>query len=117
MASKQRDIRWEHGIFADGSRKLVKCNYCGNQVHGDITRLKQHIAHVSGQMEGCLRLPKEASQILRHLFEGSKERAVKSKKDRVIKSLSEKDVYDMSDKDSENDIEKLMVCKTLKEHN
>ena len=80
MAPKQRDIGWEHGTLVGGSRKLVKCNYCRKQVHGGITRLKQHIAHVSGQVEGCLWVPKEVSQILKHLSESSKESSHKSKK-------------------------------------
>jgi len=81
MAPKQRDIGWEHGTPVGESRKLIKCNYCGKQVLGGITRLKQHIAHVPGQLEGCLWVLKEVSQIMRHLSEGSKERAaIKSKK-------------------------------------
>ena len=40
MALKQCDIGWEHGTSVGGSRKLVKCNYCGKQVHGVISRLK-----------------------------------------------------------------------------
>jgi len=109
MAPKQRDIRWEHGTPVGGSRKLVKCNYCEKQVHGGITRLKQHIAHVPGQVEGCLRVSKEISQIMRrHLSEGSKERAaIKSKKDRLMRSLSEEDFYDVIEEDSDNEIEEV----------
>jgi len=109
MAPKQRDIGWEHGTPVGGSRKLVKCNYCGKQVHGGITRLKQHIAHVPGQVEGCLRVSKEISQIMRrHLSEGSKERAaIKSKKDRLMRSLSEEDFYEVTEEDSDNEIEEV----------
>ena len=39
MTLKKSDIGWEHGTVG-GSRKLVKCNYCGKQVHGSNTRLK-----------------------------------------------------------------------------
>ena len=75
MMPKQHDIGWEHATCVSGSRKLVKCNYCG-KMHGGITRMKQHIAHVSGQVEACLKVPKEVSTLLRkHLSEGSQERA------------------------------------------
>ena len=108
MAPKQRDIRWEHGTPVGGSRKLVKCNYYGKQVHDGITRLKQHIAHVPGQVEGCLRVSKEVSQIMRYLSEGSKKRAaIKSKKERVMGSLSEEDFYDVTDENSDNEIEEV----------
>jgi len=40
MPSKQRDIGWEYTTSIGGSRKLVKCNYCGKTVHGGITRMK-----------------------------------------------------------------------------
>ena len=75
MAPKQRDIGWEHCTPVGGSRKLVKYNYCRKQVYGSITRFKQHIAHVPSHVEGCLRVPKEVSQIMRHLSEGSKEKS------------------------------------------
>jgi len=114
VAPKQRDIGWEHDISIGGSRKLVKCNYCGKQVRGGITRLKQHIAHLSNQVEGCLRVPKEVSQILRqHFSEDSKKRAaIKFKKERLMKSLSEEDFYDVVDKNSEDDIEEWWFRKS-----
>ena len=60
-------------------------------------------------MEGCLRWPKEVSQIMRqHLSEDSKERAaIKSRKERLMKSLSEEDFYDVTDEDSDNEIEEV----------
>ena len=86
----------------------MKCNYCGKQVYGSIIRLKKHIAHVPGQVEGCLRVSKEVSQIMSHLSEGSKERAaIKSKKERLIKSLSEEEFYNVTDEDSDNEIEEV----------
>ena len=43
---------------------------------------------------------------MRHLSEGSKERAeIKSKKERLMRSLSEEDFYDLTDEDSDNEIE------------
>ena len=45
---------------------------------------------------------------MRHLSEGSKERAaIKSKKEQIIKSLSEEDFYDVTDEDSDNKIEEV----------
>ena len=42
---------------------------------------------------------------MRHLSEGSKEKAtIKSKKEQLMKSLCEEDFYDVADEDSENEI-------------
>ncbi|RVW84814.1 hypothetical protein CK203_048615 [Vitis vinifera] len=64
MASKH-DIGWEHAEPVGGSRRTTKCKYCGKVIHGGITRLKQHIAHISGQVEGCPRVPVEVSHSVR----------------------------------------------------
>ena len=50
------DIGWEHAEPVGGSRRTTKCKYYGKVIHGSITRLKQHIAHISGQVEECPRV-------------------------------------------------------------
>ena len=60
MASKH-DIGWEHAKPVGGSRRTTKCKYYGKVIHGCITRLKQHITQISGQLEGCPRVSVEVS--------------------------------------------------------
>ena len=80
MASKH-DIGWEHAELVGGSRRTTKCKYCGKVIHGGITRLKQHIADISGQVEGCPRVPVEVSHSVRqHMSNTSKEKAQLKKK-------------------------------------
>ena len=75
MASKH-DIGWEHAVLVGGSRRTTKCKYYGKVIHDSITRLKQHIAHISGQVEGCPRVPVEVSHSVRqHMSDASKEKA------------------------------------------
>ena len=50
MASKH-DIGWKHVEPVSGSRRTTDCKYYGKVIHGGITRLKQHITHISGQVE------------------------------------------------------------------
>ena len=70
----------------DGSRKLVQYNYYGKQVHGGITSWS-NTQHMCRRM---LASTKRSVSNMRHLSEGSKEKAViKSKKGQPIKSLSE----------------------------
>ena len=103
MSPKHRDIRWEHAKSVGGSRKIMKCHYCGKTLHGGITKMKKHLAHVSKQVEPSLKVPKEVSKLLRHLSERSKERtAIKSKKEQVMKSLSGEAFHEIGDDKSEN---------------
>ena len=64
MASKN-DIGWEHAELVSGSRRTTKFKYCWKVIHGDTTRLKQHIAHIFGQVEGCPRVPIKVSHSVR----------------------------------------------------
>ena len=85
MASKH-DIGWEHAELG-GSKRTMKCKYC--QKHGGITRLKQHIAHIFGQVEGCPRVSIEVSDsVTQHMSDTSKEKAqVKKKKGTTFEFL------------------------------
>ena len=75
MTSKHY-ISWEHVELVGGSRRTTKCKYCGKVIHSGITRLKQHIAHISGQVEGCPRVSVEMSHSVRqHMSDTSKEKA------------------------------------------
>ena len=50
-------------------------------IHGGITRLKQHIAHISGQVEGCQSVPVEMSQSIRlYMSNASNEKIQMTKK-------------------------------------
>ena len=81
MASKH-DIGWECAEPVGGSKRTMKCKYCGKVIHGGITRLKQHIAHISGQVEGCPRVSVEVSYSVRqHMSDTLKEKTqIKKKK-------------------------------------
>ena len=80
MASKH-DIGWEHAEPVGDSRRTTKCKYCGKVIHGGITRLKQHIAHISEQVKGCPRVPIEVLHSVRqHMSDTSKEKTQLKKK-------------------------------------
>ncbi|CAK9146750.1 unnamed protein product [Ilex paraguariensis] len=106
MTPKQHDIGWEHATPVGGDRRIIKCNYCGKIVHVGITRMKQHIGHVSSQVEGCSSAPKEVSQLFKqHLSDRSKERASrKKKKELIVQSLRDKVFYSLDDDDGQNKI-------------
>ncbi|KAK4421880.1 hypothetical protein Salat_2138600 [Sesamum alatum] len=106
------DNGWEHATPVGGDRKKCKCNYCGKVVHGGITRLKQHIAHVSGNVEACTRVPSEIRKMVRKLLDdGLKERtASRRRKEAIINAVREDNLYgdvpnipvDSSDEDDDD---------------
>ena len=80
MASKH-DIGREHAEPVGSSRRTTKCKYCGKIIQGSITRLKQHITHISEQVEGCPHVSVEVSHSVRqHMSNTSKEKAQLKKK-------------------------------------
>ena len=79
MASKH-DIGWEHAEPLGGNRRTPKCKYCGKVIHRGITRLKQHIAHISGQVEGCRSVLAEVSQSIRLYMSNASNEKIRMKK-------------------------------------
>ena len=81
MDSKH-DIGWENAEPFGGNRRTPKCKYCGKVIHGGIKGLKQHIAHISGQVEGCRSAPTEVLQSIRlYMSNASNEKIQMKKKD------------------------------------
>ena len=90
----------------------MKCKYCGKVIHGGITRLKQHIIHISGQVEGCLRISVEVSHSVRqHMSDTSKEKAQlkKNKKERRLSSLNKENFYEIDEGDFDDEIEEVAM--------
>ena len=79
MASKH-DIGWEHAELFGGNRRTLKCKYCGKVIHEGMTRLKQHIAHISGQVEGCRSVLAEVSQSIRLYISNASNEKIQMKK-------------------------------------
>ncbi|KAM2268856.1 hypothetical protein ACFX1S_046919 [Malus domestica] len=48
------NVGWEYGVLADPSNSdKVKCKLCKKVLSGGIYRMKQHIAHIKGNVAGC----------------------------------------------------------------
>ncbi|CAL5185785.1 unnamed protein product [Lathyrus oleraceus] len=50
------DIGWYFGTPEPRNYNNVRCKLCNVVIKGDITRLKQHIAHMKGQVVACGRV-------------------------------------------------------------
>ena len=86
MASKH-DIGWEHAKPFGGNRRTLKYKYCGKVIHGGITRLKQHIAHISEQVQGYRSVPTEGSQSIRLYMSNASNEKIQMKKKRKKNNL------------------------------
>ncbi|CAN6936799.1 unnamed protein product [Brassica oleracea] len=54
LKRNSNDVGWEYGILCDPrNADKVKCKLCGKQFSGGIFRMKEHIAHVKGNVAAC----------------------------------------------------------------
>ncbi|CAN7105975.1 unnamed protein product [Brassica rapa subsp. narinosa] len=54
LKRNSNDVGWEYGVLCDPrNADKVKCKLCGKQFSGGIFRMKEHIAHVKGNVAAC----------------------------------------------------------------
>ncbi|EYU38106.1 hypothetical protein MIMGU_mgv1a015560mg [Erythranthe guttata] len=92
------------------NRKKIKCKFFHVVTTRGITRLKQHITHISGEVEARKKAPKEISVMLRkHLQESKTAREIMKKiKETTIMSIREerRHIHNVdTESSSENDYE------------
>ncbi|MQL78363.1 hypothetical protein Taro_010794 [Colocasia esculenta] len=63
---------WAHLTLVDAIKRKVKCNYCGKDIHGGITRGKQHLAGVRGEVKQCDIAPREMREEMRQCLLGQR---------------------------------------------
>ncbi|EYU29448.1 hypothetical protein MIMGU_mgv11b016697mg [Erythranthe guttata] len=103
------------------NRKKIKCKFRQVVTTEGITRLKQHIAHISGELEACKKTPKEISVMLRkHLQESKTAREImKKRKETTIMFIREESrhIHDVdTESSSENDDEQEYLSQMEKKH-
>ncbi|KAL6226871.1 hypothetical protein ACLB2K_000831 [Fragaria x ananassa] len=92
------DVGWEFGeLVSLGNKDKVRCRLCGKIVSG-ITRLKKHVANISGVAAPCTMSSKE-----------DREKSKKGIKKKSIKKPKKKPSYDVENriKKLEDDVKKL----------
>lgn len=133
MAPKQ-DIGWQYADLVGVDKRVVRCRFCMKVIHGGITRFKQHIAHIAGQVEACPEAPPEVTQMIKTcLNEGATQKAAMRKQKAVAfdafhsnglfhrRSIMDYDDDDDDDDDSDvgeaflSNIEKMQLEKAIKE--
>jgi len=53
------DIGWQHCTQIGNNRRKVRCVYCNKIVSSGVTRLKEHLGGVTGNVAPCTQVPKE----------------------------------------------------------
>nr|KAJ0220207.1 hypothetical protein LSAT_V11C200096930 [Lactuca sativa] len=99
------DIGWEYG-FCPNKNKLdkVKCNLCGKVVSGGISRIKQHIAHVTGNVSSCPNSTKDDQlRIRNYLNEGKLNKIAKRTHDESLRSEVMQELHNSVDVDEIED--------------
>ncbi|CAL5214751.1 unnamed protein product [Lathyrus oleraceus] len=74
------DIGWYFGTPEPENRNNVRCKLCNVVIKGGITRLKQHIAHMKGQVTTCGRVTTMVRENMMELLLDSKAKGNDSKR-------------------------------------
>ena len=109
------DPAWQHGVDVDGKKSKIKCNYCGKVVTGGITRLKEHLAHKTGNVAKCTKVSPELKKEMQAFLNAGKQKKVVTEKRREAEyEACREEVYgprevldsDDDDDDGESDVER-----------
>nr|KAJ0207040.1 hypothetical protein LSAT_V11C500271280 [Lactuca sativa] len=89
------DMVWEWGVWKDPTKKSnIWCTLCDKKVCGGITRLKQHLSHIPGEVSKC---PNVAPDIMKKVKRKAK------KKQRNIEILRSSSIIGLFDNEDEED--------------
>ena len=108
------DPAWQHGVDVDGKKSKIKCNYCGKVVTGGITRLKEHLAHKTGNVAKCTKVSPELKKEMQAFLNAGKQKKVVTEKRREAEyEACREEVYGLrevldldDDDDGELDVER-----------
>lgn len=108
MAPSGDDIGWRFGESVDGSKRKIKCKFCGKVINGGITRLKQHLAHKKGDVAPCACVSVEVKKDMMEILTNYKDN--KRDKQRMEREVEEDIINSMrrageeSDEDDDPDL-------------
>ncbi|KAF8412004.1 hypothetical protein HHK36_004563 [Tetracentron sinense] len=96
-----QDITWEHCTTVRPNNKmLLKCNYCGQEYHGGVFRLKHHLARTRKNVKACTKNSEEVIQLFKDvLLQGDAVR--QAREDRMFDSSAgqvNQEVLDVEDR-------------------
>lgn len=92
--AQNKDIGWTHCRPISNDKKKVICNYCNKEMSGGVTRIKEHLAGISGNVLACEQVPSVVKkELLQHMNEKRKQKA----ETRIIKESIEDEMMNKSE--------------------
>ena len=68
--ARSDDPAWAHGQVIAGAKNSCICVYCSKRINGGgITRLKQHLAGIKGQVEACKKIPADVKWQMKQMID------------------------------------------------
>ncbi|CAN6449003.1 unnamed protein product [Victoria cruziana] len=106
--ARQKDLGWQYCTrISETDRTFVRCNFCQREIHGGISRFKQHIAKLKGECKGCTKVPAAVSREMREYIAGKK--LERQKKQDSLENTADNGNLDIVLKDDGDDTG-LEVC-------
>ncbi|KAJ8420576.1 hypothetical protein Cgig2_019034 [Carnegiea gigantea] len=116
------DVGWHFGIAVDGNKKQVQCKFCGKIIKGEITCLKQHLAHKTGDVAPCPEVAAEVKRDMNKLLQEFKEkktdkiRRTRDLEQEIARSINRIDVDEDDDEDEDDDQLAFARYQSLQQH-
>ena len=88
LKRNSNDVGWEYGVLCDArSLDKVKCKLCGKEFSGGVFRMKEHIAHLKGNVSACLVSSKEDQEKCKKtVLEGKNKKNLKRKHEEALRA-------------------------------
>ncbi|KAG8634277.1 hypothetical protein MANES_17G022250v8 [Manihot esculenta] len=103
-----QDIGWNFAT-PTGKKGEMTCNFCGKKITGGITRLKQHLANIPGQVAGCQKVSAQVKKDMGNMLRGfeaakrDKAKRARELEDEIMK-MTEVEGSDSDEEDIELEI-------------
>ncbi|CAH9140124.1 unnamed protein product [Cuscuta epithymum] len=76
------DVGWKYGMLCDPKNlDRVRCISCSKSMSGGVYRMKEHIAHITGNVAPCPKATKEDQEICRNAIMNARNKKRKKKKE------------------------------------
>ncbi|KAF7152905.1 hypothetical protein RHSIM_Rhsim01G0083600 [Rhododendron simsii] len=99
--AKSDDPAWAYGKLVLGKKNNTICLFCNKQLKGGgITRLKQHLAGVKGEVEACKNVPMDVKWQMNQTLEGYKQE--KERRERISKAVGGASYQALDEEDEES---------------
>ncbi|KAI8528485.1 hypothetical protein RHMOL_Rhmol12G0151700 [Rhododendron molle] len=94
---------WAYSKLVLGKKNNTICLFCNKHLKGGgITRLKQHLAGVKGEVEACKNVPMDVKWPMNQTLEGYKQE--KERRERISKAVGEGASYQALDEEEEESL-------------